>query len=319
MKTTLLSALTAAFFLICSPLFLLRGRISPAAAFIKDSAAPAQAEGAAARQFRIKTESGVITLSAEEYVTGVLCGEVSPSYSGEVLKAQAVAAYTFACRRAEYAEKIGREYDLTDDPATDQCYVSKSEIKEKWGEKAEEYYAVMNNAVKAVAGERLCCGGETALTVYHAISPGMTNSAEDVWGKAVPYLVPVKSVGDRLSAAYISEAEFDENEVREKLKDLCEVTAGQNAFEEIKKNESGLVLSFTAGSKDVKGTDAAKALSLPSAAFDVSFSEGVYRFTVYGRGHGVGMSQTGAEYMARQGSDYKEILFHYYKDCEIKK
>lgn len=319
MKTTVIASLASVVFLICSPLFLIKGEVLPTAASVFDIEAVEKVEKPDIEDFKIKVDDEIKTLSAKEYITGVLCGEVSPLYEKEALKAQAVAAYTFALRRAAYAKSIDREYDLTDDPATDQCYVEKGAAAEKWGEKADEYYSALEAAVEEVLGEWLSFEDSPALTVYHAISPGMTNCAEDVWNSALPYLVSVDSIGDKLSSAYLSTAEFSADELAEGLKSLCDITDRSSIFSDINKAKSGLCLTLTAGGKTLKGTEVAAALSLKSAAFDIEEKDGKYTFTVYGKGHGVGMSQTGAQYMAKQGSNYKEILLHYYKGCKLKK
>ena len=271
-------------------------------------------------KFRIKLSSSEIKeIPAEEYVIGVLCGEISPSYNEEAIKAQAVAAYTFAVRRSAEARKNGRDYDLTDSPSTDQCFTEKTVMYEKWGDKADEYYKIFSDAVKKVSGQMLLYDDSPALTVYHAMSSGMTNSSKDVWGSELPYLVSVESVGDKLAKGYLSEVTLTEAEVADKMKDICTVQPGSNAFENMNVSESGRVISAEINGKTVKGGEIASALSLKSGNFEVSYAGGNYCFTVKGSGHGVGMSQQGALYMAKQGSSYEEILLHYYKGCKLKK
>ena len=275
----------------------------------------------ATETFKIKMSSdgSIKTLSAEEYICGVLCGEIPPAYENEALKAQAVAAYTFALRRAAAAKKAGRDYDLTDSPETDQCYVEKDSLKEKWGDKTDEYYEKIKKAVSAVSGVAVLYKGEPALTAYHAISSGVTASSKEVWGSELPYLVSVESMGDKLSSGYLSSVSFKEAALAEKMKSLCTVAAGANAFSDIALSDSGRVKSLKCGGKELSGGDVQKALGLRSANFDVAYENGNYVFTVRGSGHGVGMSQEGAQYMAKQGSSYKEILLHYYKGCDIGK
>ena len=319
MKNTFIISLAAAVLLIISPLLLLTEKVAPLPQKIAETISPVKSEKATTDYFRIKTKNGIKKLSAKEYLIGVLAGEVSPLYEKEALKAQTVAAYTFALRRALYAKSINREYDLTDDPATDQCYTDKETAAKKWGENAEEYRKKLETAVDEVYGMWLEYDNSPALTVYHAVSSGTTNSSADVWGNALPYLTSVSSIGDKLSKNYLSEYDFSAETFKEKLEDLCKTDTSKNAIGEIKKSDSGLVLTAAVGDKTLSGAEIQKALGLVSASFDVEYSAGNYHFTVYGRGHGVGMSQTGAEYMAKQGSSFEEILSHYYKGTKLKK
>ena len=263
------------------------------------------------QSFKIKLSDGTIKeLPVLEYITGVVAAEMPALYETEALKAQAVAAYTFALYK-KFSSK--EEYDLTADYHLDQAYLSKDELKERWGESYSQYYDKISSAVKEVGGEYLCYKDEIALTVYHAISSGKTNPSEEVWGKDLPYLSSVESIGDKLSKDYISTVTFTE----ENLNQALSTTSG--GFGEVQKNNSGYVKKISYGGKEFTGNQVQKVLSLRSCAFDVTKGDGGYTFTVYGYGHGVGMSQTGADYMAKQGSSYKEILYWYYKGTQIKK
>lgn len=256
-------------------------------------------------------ETGEIKeINATDYIVGVVAAEMPALYEEEALKAQAVAAYTFSCYRRDTS---GEEYHVSTDPATCQAYLTTTQLKEKWGDGYDEYYNKILNCVNAVEGEILCYGGGTALTLYHAISSGKTNDCADVWGKDLPYLKSVDSIGDKLNKDYISTAAFTAADLSAKL------GVSGNGFQEIKKSGSGLVKSANFGSKTFSGAEIQKALGLRSAAFDIAQSGENYTFTVYGYGHGVGMSQSGADYMAKQGATYREILAHYYKGAKIQK
>lgn len=284
-----------------------------------ESRAP-KAAAAATDSFRIKrSASGNIeVISADEYIRGVLCGEMPSSFSDEALKAQAVAAYTFACRRRQVNSAAG--YDITDDYTVDQCYISEAEAKEKWGEGADATLERYKDLVSEVSGYMVTYNDTAALTVYHAMSGGKTQNAADVWGGTLPYLRSVDSPGDAAAANYISTVKFSADEVSKRLEKLVK-TSGEPSgwFGTAKRTEADYVNSIPVCGKSITGAQLRAALELRSTCFDTEFSEGQFVFTVRGSGHGVGMSQTGADAMAKQGSGYKEILCHYYPGCEVKK
>lgn len=265
--------------------------------------------------FRIKTDGGINEITATEYVTGVVAAEMPADFSVEALKAQCVAAYTFALYRKGEGRYDG--YDLTDSYKTDQSYIDEEKRKEKWGEAYEEKQAKINAAVAAVNGEYLLFDGKPALTLYHALSGGVTNSCEDVFGAKIPYLVSVDSEGDRLSPDYKSVFSFSEDDLMTRLLPVSAATGGKNLFSEVKTAKSGLVLSLDYAGTKSTGGKIAELLGLPSAAFTVEQVDSGYMITCVGRGHGVGMSQYSAELMAKQGADYKEILYHFYPGTKL--
>ncbi len=270
--------------------------------------------------FRIllKESDEIVEVKADDYITGVVSAEMPALYHKEALKAQAVAAYTYACRKRE-AAKDGK-YDLTDDPDTDQCYIDTEKAKKKWGDKYDEYSKTVRSAVEEVGGEYLEYDGVPALTVYHAISSGTTESCKNVWGTAIPYLVPTESNADKLSPDYLSTVTLSSKELGEKLNELCD-TSGDDSkwFSDAKTTKSGRVTSIKVCGTELTGSAVASTLSLRSANFTVKYSDSSFTFEVKGYGHGVGMSQFGADYMAKQGKNYKEILLHYYNGCTLKK
>lgn len=265
----------------------------------------------------LRKESGKIEkISANDYLCGVLAAEMPASYETEALKAQAVAAYTFALYRKERTKE---KYDITDDYKTDQSYTPLSQAQEKWGEKSSEYTAKIKSAVASVSGMYLSYDKNIALTVYHAISSGKTESCKEVWGNDIPYLIGVDSAFDKTSPSYISTLNLSVTELKEKMKELSALNGSpEEYFKNIKKTDSGRVKTLNLCGEEVTGSDIQKALSLRSASFDVVCQNDSFTFTVYGYGHGVGMSQYGANAMAKQGSSYKEILYHYYTGCKIK-
>lgn len=170
----------------------------------------------AIQSFKVLKDGTVLELSAGDYIFGVVAAEMPALYHEEAIKAQAIAAYTFACYRKNSSS--GGEYDITADGDTAQCFITRDEAKARWGEKADEYAKKIDACITAVAGELLCFDNQPIFAAYHAISPGKTNPCLDVWGKDIPYLKSVDSSGDIDAEGYQSEAAFTVTEITEKLK-----------------------------------------------------------------------------------------------------
>ncbi len=270
-------------------------------------------------EFKIKitADGNIETLSKDDYIFGVVAAEMPALYDDEALKAQAVAAYTYACRKKAAANG---EYDLTDDPKTDQCYISTETARERWGEKADEYTKKIKNIVSQVSGQVLTYNNTLALTAYHAISSGKTENCSDVWGSEVPYLVSVDSVGDKTAENYLTAKTLSADEVSSLMSGIAATDGdAKDWFGNIEKTQTGRIKKIKFCNTDTDGASVAEALSLRSANFDIAYSDGGFTFTVRGYGHGLGMSQNGADYMAKQGSSYEEILKWYYTGCELQK
>lgn len=265
--------------------------------------------------FRLLLSDGktVETLSCEDYIFGVVAAEMPALYETEALKAQAVAAYTFAIRRK--AQNRDKEYDISADSKVDQSYISLEAAKTKWGENAEEYEEKIRSAVKSVAGKAVYYKGDVALTVYHAVSSGKTENAKDIWGGNYKYLCTADSVCDKLSPNYLSYHSFSFDELKNLLGDNFDFSKGNIKYD---KTDVGTVKTLTVAKEEISGEEVREKLSLRSANFTLKTEENTVVFEVKGYGHGVGMSQYGADYMAKQGADYIEILKHYYKGVTVK-
>ena len=266
----------------------------------------------------------VKTYTAEEYLFGVVAGEMDIIFEEEALKAQTVAAYSLALYRKEKREKSPDESimnaDVTADSRIDQAFLTKEQVKEKWGSNYEQYSKKLEGIISSVQGKYLTYKGEIAQTVYHDTSSGKTETAENMWGSAIEYLVSVQSVGDILSPQYLTKISVPNDEfVRLLSENEVEISANKlkTEIEIASRTESGTVLSVKFGEKSLKGTKIREIFNLRSANFDISFADNKVEFTVRGYGHGVGMSQYGANEMAKQGSSFEDILKWYYKGCEI--
>lgn len=257
-------------------------------------------------------------LEAQDYIFGVVAAEMPALYELEALKAQAVAAYTFALYRKSI--NTDKEYDLTDSHLTDQSYITLEQAKERWGDNADEYIKKIKDAIKEVENYKITYNNKPILAVYHAISFGKTETAKDIWGGDYPYLKSTDSYGDKLSKDYISTLTVSTADFKEKLK--AEINFSDNPSNYIGKftrTAAGSVKTVKICNTEIPGNELRQIFNLKSANFEIKFNEDNFTFTVYGYGHGIGLSQNGANYMAKQGADFKQILKHYYKDCEIEK
>lgn len=190
----------------------------------------------------------------------------------------------------------------------------------KWGDKYETYEKKIEEAVKDVFGKTITYDGEIITAAFHAISCGQTFSAEEVWGKDVPYLKSVTSAGDKLSPDYSSTLTLTADAFKKAFAGSGAELGGdaKKWIGEIKKTDSGYISCAVIGEKEFTGAQMREKLGLRSACFEIKCTDDEFKITVHGYGHGVGMSQYGADYMARQGSDWQEIIKHYYTGVEIK-
>lgn len=272
----------------------------------------------------IEKEDKILNLKVQDYLTGVLFAEMDPEYEKEALKAQAVAAYTFYLYTKEQQQKNPdialKGAFISDNPASYQAYLKSADAKEKFGANYSPYLEKITAAISEVKGVSITYKGEPILSVFHSYNSGATEDAKTIWGKAYPYLKSVTSEGDKLSPVVSELVTFTSDEIKEKLtKENALSLEGDKAqwLGNIHQNEVGTVTSITFGGKEFTGVEMRKILGLKSANFTVQVKDDNFTFTVNGYGHGVGMSQYGADYMARQGAGYKEILSHYFTGVTI--
>lgn len=251
----------------------------------------------------------------EEYVAGVVAAEMPAAFPLEALKAQAVAARTYEVRQMRAAGSGSVLYDVG------QAYADEAQQREKWGENYGAYAAKVRRAVRETAGEIMAYGGEPILAAFHAQSGGKTENAENVWDSPMPYLVSVDSAEDKDAPGYETEVFFTTAELLEKLAAQGEPTqtAETLSVEILGRTDAGYVSEAAAGGLRLTGRQLREALGLRSANFTVEKRDGGFAFRTYGYGHGVGMSQYGASYLAEKGMDYHEILKHYYTDVDFER
>lgn len=269
----------------------------------------------------------VMEVPVRDYVIGAVCAEMPAAFHEEALKAQAVAAHTYAERQRSLAETspdptlLGA--DLSNDTSKYQGYFTESQMRHFFGENYDLYYEKISSAVDEVLPYILTYDGEPIISAFHSMSSGVTESAENAWGTAVDYLVPVDSEFDMEAPKYTEEVSYETDFLRQRLEKVFEgVQLGENIENWVipmEKSSSGTVLTASVGNLQVTGGDIREALGLRSADFEVKAEEDTLIFTTHGYGHGVGMSQYGANTMANEGKTWREILEHYYVDVTLRK
>lgn len=268
--------------------------------------------------FRILDEKSgkVLKVSAQDYVRGAVAAELPPTFHPEALKAQAVAAHTYALYKREQARANGEKTDFSADPENWNVFTTEKQFRERYGDLADTYWNTICQAADEAAGYVLTYDGEPIVAAYHSMSSGQTEDASNVWSGGEPYLVPVESFGDTLAPDYRVTVTFTPQELETALKktwtDLSLKGDASGWIGKSIRSESGYVTEITIGNQTVSGSQVRTALDLRSSDFTISYENGIFTFKVVGYGHGVGLSQYGADYMARQGASFDEILLHYY-------
>ena len=259
-------------------------------------------------------ENKAETMPLRDYIIGVVAAEMPASYETEALKAQALVAVTFTrYRQASGGDKELDDAVISDDSSKHQGYISREEMQSKWGDAFGVYYDRICNAVDCVLDEVICYNGKPIMAAYHAMSAGRTEAAESIWGADVPYLQSVDSHWDEDSTRFSSEVVLS----REKIAEIMSVGADDVYIKTKSTTPGGTVLSIDVCGNVITGIEARELFGLRSPVFTVERDGDNYIFSVSGYGHGVGMSQNGADSMACEGYSYIEIIKHYYQGVEI--
>lgn len=273
----------------------------------------------------IAQEDKVCDMSKSQYLKEVVSAEMPASFEPEALKAQAVAARSYLVSR-QNAYKISgtpeshKGADICTDPTHCKAWISEEKRRESWGADADKNWDKISRAVEETKGEVITYNGEVISAVFHSTSSGKTENSKDVWGGDRPYLVSVESYGDTLSPKYKSEKEISLKEFKKIAEENIEgVDFSKGIVGNIARSDAGGILTVEIGGVAVKGTVFRKIYDLRSTNVQITIEKDAVKFDVTGFGHGVGMSQYGANYLASQGKDYKEILKTYYTGVEIEK
>jgi len=254
-----------------------------------------------------RSNGKVVTLSLEDYVIGVVGAEMPASFHLEALKAQAVVARTYAMNAISNGKK------LTDTVST-QVYKDNSQLKSMWGNSYSTYYQKVKSAVQSTKGVVLTYQGNYIYAVYHSTSNGKTEDAKNVWDKSEPYLKSVSSTWDKNVSSYEKKITKEFTVLNKTLG----LSVDKNTAISVVRNASGRVSTITIGNKQYTGVQFRNLLGLRSADFDIIIKDRGFEITTRGYGHGVGMSQYGANEMAKNGYQYKQILNHYYTGIAYK-
>lgn len=265
----------------------------------------------------------VLEMTLDDYLVGVVAAEMPASFLPEALKAQAVAARTYACRRL--SEPCGRgNANLCTDSSCCQAYKDTEALAAYWGEDFAFYMARVKDAVLDTAGEVILYKGELIEALYHAISGGMTEDAQHVFVAAQPYLVSVSSTGEETASKFSAQQKLSRADFVQRVnKSYPEAALTEAKLEDqikiLSRYESGRVASIALGGTILTGRQFRTLFSLNSANFTITLTGEEIKISTIGYGHGVGMSQYGANAMAGEGNSYIEILTHYYTGVNIEK
>lgn len=296
---------------------------------IKENLQPSSTKYFSNGEFKVldHATNKIFSIPEEKFIYSTVATEVPASFHDETIKAQMVAAYTYfknlQAKQKSHPSDDLKGADFAVDSSKCMYYATDEKIHEKWGNNFDFYNDKFNRLLGEVFGQTLKYNGEYIEALYHAISAGQTESITDVFGGERPYLKAVPSPGDTLASGYLTEksVSIDEtlNILKTKFPDENLSPSEIQSMSVTEKNDSGFIKKVQVGPKTLTGREIRDLFSLRSSNFDIEANQDSITFKVRGYGHGVGMSQYGAEYMAKQGADYKQILSWYYPGAELVK
>lgn len=262
-------------------------------------------------------------MTLERYLTGVVRGEMPASFEMEALRAQAAAERSYVYYQLAAGRKDAHpDADFCTDHTCCSAYLSETAAREKWGGDFAPWNTRVEQAVSDTDGQVVLYNGRPILAVFHSSSAGRTAAAGDVWSGDLPYLVSVDSPeGEETVPNYYSTVTFTAAEAKEKLlaayPELKLSGTPDRWFGAAAENGSGRVETVSVGGTDIEGTELRRIFGLRSACFTVAADSESVTFRVTGYGHGVGMSQYGANQLAREGKTWQEILEWYYTGATV--
>ena len=262
-------------------------------------------------------------LPLDTYLLGVVSAEMPANFEQEALNAQALVARTYTIYSIVHNNGKHGDADICDDSGCCQAWISKEDRMARWDEaERENNWRKIEIAVNTTAGKIITYNGEVIDAFFHSNSGGTTEAPVNVWGGTnYPYLQSVETAGEDAYSQYSSEVvltkEELKNKILEKHADFSIDYSQSDCIQILEYTESGRVKTIKIGNLNLSGVEVRTLLGLRSANFEVSIDGDNIKFSVKGYGHGVGMSQTGADSMAKQGSNYEEIVKHFYTGVEI--
>ena len=271
----------------------------------------------------IKAEDKVCDMDMSQYLKEAVAAEMPAEFEPEALKAQAVAARTYLVNRIKAdnpdAKKEHNGAQICTDSTHCKAWMSEADRKNAWEkDKADAYWKKISDAVESTSGIIITYNNAPISAVFHSTSSGFTENAKDVWGGDVPYLVSVESKGDEASPKFHSELVLSVEDFKKKAEENIDgVNWDSGLFSDIERSGAGSIKTIKLGGVEIKGSKLRSIYGLRSANIDIyEENENVY-MEVTGFGHGVGMSQYGANYLASQGMKYEDILKTYYTGVEV--
>jgi len=267
----------------------------------------------------VVSEDSVREMNREQYLKEVVSAEMPVEFNIEALKAQAVAARTYLKSREKKSFEEHKGAVICTDYKHCKAWMSEKERKGQWKpEKSDEYWKRISQCVDETKDKYIVYNGEVIEALFHSTSSGYTENASDVWGKSVPYLVSVKSEGEELSPRYKSQKTVSKEEFKNKISENFENTDWSgDLFCDIVRSEAGGIKTLKTGGVTVTGVQLRTIFELRSTNIEITEEGENIIFDVTGNGHGVGMSQYGANYLASTGMGYEDILKHYYTGTQI--
>ncbi len=262
----------------------------------------------------LRSNNTVENINLEDYLIGVVSAEVPASFEEEAIKAQAVAARTYALKKIQGSKEMS--YDVTDTTST-QVYQSDEQLRSKWQDRYDEYINKIKKCINETSGEYLTYNDEIIYAFFFSTSNGKTEDNKDVFGADLPYLKVVDSSFDEKETnSFVNTKTFTLSEFYQKL--------GLNYSDELsitnkELTSSGRVKNITINNISFTGRNFQSKLSLRSNDFNIEKQGNNVIITTKGFGHGVGMSQYGANALAKQNKKYDEILKYYYQGTNLKK
>ena len=271
-----------------------------------------------------KETNQIEKIPLDEYLYGVVSAEMPASFEDEALKAQAVVARTYTIYKIKNSKNKHGDAQICDDSTCCQAWISKEDRMAKWKEEERENnWNKIVNAVNSTQGKIITYNGEPIDAFFHSNSGGKTEIPVNVWGgTGFPYLQVVETSGEENYNQYNSEVTISkkdfENKIKEKYNDFKIDFKNKDCIKIKEYTEGGRVKNILIGNKTLSGVEVRTLFNLKSANFEFTINENDIKFTVKGYGHGIGMSQTGADSMAKKGSSYEDIIHHFYSGVEIK-
>lgn len=255
-----------------------------------------------------RDKSDPFYIDLEEYIIGVVAGEMPASFNMEALKAQAVASRTFAVNKMQTV----KDYILST-TINDQVYLTVEQMKKKWGNEFDYYYNRVKEAVNLTSNQIVTYDNKPISAYYFAISNGTTDDAKVVFKEDKEYLVSVDSKWDKNYSSYASSRTMLKDNFCNKLG----LTCGNVNIANVVRSNNNYVREITINGVKFSGLEVFNKLGLKSTDFTITVDQNNIIIKTLGFGHSVGMSQYGAQGMAKEGYTYQEILKHYYKNTKV--